>query len=549
MNARKTDLLLPKAFPSQLSNARVLAMSIAMALGFGGTVCHAKQFDLVEATIEDVQDAYKSKQLTAHQLVQMYLDRVEAYDKKGPGINAVISLNPTALAEADKLDAAYAKSGPVGPLHGVPVFLKDQFDAAGMPSTLGSVLLKDFMPARDSYVAAQLRKAGAIILGKNTLGELGGGDSYGSLFGATHNPYALDRTVGGSSGGTGAAVAANYSTIGVGEEGSSSIRRPAAWNSVVGMRPSLGMVSRGGMWDGWPSVFGSLGPMARTVTDEAKLLDVMVGYDPEDPATAYGVGHVPEGGFAKALDKHSLKGARIGIIHQVLSSNSEPDSDDFKKVDAAYNKAIAEMKAAGATVIDVTLPDALSLLARRASGPTESVDSWNGYFNRNAKDAPYKTRAEMYSAENVAKVPKLSTRMGSMGDGGARTDSKLTPEQKHYEYLQARETMMTNLLKVMADNKLDAVVHKSTEHQPNLIKDATTPPYAPTRGVISLNTFLVSVPVVSVPAGFTADNLPIGITFLGRPYSDARMLSFAYSYEQSTHHRKPPASTPALAVK
>lgn len=522
----------------------LLVTSIAMAMICAGNVA-AKEFQLMEATIDDIQTAYKNRQITARQLVQMYLDRVAAYDQKGPGINAVISVNPTALAEADKLDAAYAKSGPVGPLHGIPVFLKDQFDAVGMPSTLGSVLLKDFNPSRDSFVTAQLRKAGAIILGKNTLGELGGGDSYGSLFGATRNPYALDRTVGGSSGGTGAAVAANYSTVGVGEEGSSSIRRPSAWNNVVGMRPSLGLVSRGGMWDGWPSIFGSLGPMARTVTDEAKLLDVMVGYDPEDPSTAYGVGHVPAGGFAKALDKSALKGARIGIIRQVLSGNSEPDSDDFKKVDAAYDKAVAEMKAAGATVVAVEIPDALPLLAKRASGPTETEDSWNGYFQRNAKDAPYKTRSEMYAPENVAKVPKLSTRMGSMGTG-SRAASTLTPQQKHYEYLIAREQLMTNLLKVMADNKLDAVVHKSTEHQPNLIKDATTPPYAPTRGVISLNTFLVYVPVVSVPAGFTADDLPIGITFLGRPYSDAKMLSLAYSYEQATHHRKAPASTPSL---
>jgi amidase len=528
--------------------SRIVASLIATSV-LGAGLANAKDFSLIEATIDDVQEAYKSHTLTARQLTQMYLDRVAAYDQKGPKLNVVISLNPTALAEADKLDAAYAKSGPVGPLHGVPVFLKDQFDAAGMPSTLGSVLLKDFKPTRDSFVAERLRKAGAIILGKNTLGELGGGDSYGSLFGESRNPYAPDRTVGGSSGGTGAAIAANFSTIGVGEEGASSIRRPSAWNSVVGMRPSLGLVSRGGMWDGWPSIFGSLGPMARTVTDEAKILDAIAGYDPEDPATAYGVGHIPAGGFAKSLDKNSLKGARLGIIHEVLSNNSEPDSDDFKKVNAAYDKAVAEMKAAGATVIDITIPDVTALLAKRASGPTEQVDSWNGYFNRNAKDAPYKTRAEMYSPANMAKVPKLSSRMGSMGGGFTSDGTRQTPEQKHYEYLVARETLMTNLLKVMADNKLDAVVHKSTEHQPNKIKDAITPPYAPTRGVISLNTFLVYVPVVSVPAGFTADKLPIGVTFMGRPYSDAKMLSLAYSYEQATHHRVPPASTPALAAK
>jgi amidase len=525
-----------------------LVRAAVLAATLGVTAATAGTFELMEATIADVQAAYKSKELTSRQLVQMYLDRVAAYDQKGPKLNVVISLNPNALAEADKLDAAYAKSGPVGPLHGIPVFIKDQFDAAGMPSTLGSVLLKDYKPKRDAYVTEQLRKAGAIILGKNTLGELGGGDSYGSLFGESGNPYAPDRTVGGSSGGTGAAMAANFATIGIGEEGASSIRRPSAWNSVVGMRPSLGLVSRGGMWDGWPSIFGSLGPMTRTVTDTAKILDVIAGYDAEDPSTAYGIDKIPAGGYAKALDRNALKGARIGVIRQVLSNNSEPNSDDFKKVDAAYSKAIAEMKVAGAIVVDIEIPDVNALLAKRASGPTEQVDSWNGYFQRNAEDAPYKTREEMYSAANVAKVPKLSSRRGSM-NSEAPVASTLTPEQKHYEYLKARETLMTNLLKVMADNKLDAVVHKSTEHQPNLIKDAITPPYASTRGVISLNTFLVFVPVVSVPAGFTTDKLPIGVTFLGRPYSDAKMLSLAYSYEQATKHRKPPAATPALAAK
>jgi amidase len=532
---------MPKSNLNRFVRTAVLAALLSAGAAWAGN------FQLMETTIADVQAAYKSKQLTARELVQMYLDRIEAYDQKGPKLNVVISMNANALADADKLDAAYAKSGPVGPLHGIPVFLKDQFDAAGMPSTLGSVLLKDYKPKRDAFVTERLRKAGAIILGKNTLGELGGGDSYGSLFGESRNPYAPERTVGGSSGGTGAALAANLATIGIGEEGSSSIRRPSAWNSVVGMRPSLGLVSRGGMWDGWPSIFGSLGPMTRTVTDSAKILDVIAGYDPEDPATAYGVGHLPPGGYEKALDRNSLKGARIGVIRQLLSSNSEPASADFKKVDVAYSKAIGEMQAAGATMVEVEIPDALALLAKRANGPTETEDSWNGYFQRNAKDAPYKTRDEMYSPQNVAKVPKLSTRRGTSSQSAQ--EAAMTPEQKHYEYLKARETLMTNLLKVMADNNLDAVVHKSTEHQPNLIKDATTPPYASTRGVISLNTFLVYVPVVSVPAGFTSDQLPIGVTFLGRPYSDAKMLSLAYSYEQATKHRKPPATTPALHAK
>ena len=177
---------------------------LAVNLGYS----QSKPFRVEEATMEEIHAAYKSRQLTSHQLVQLYLDRISAYDKKGPAINAIITLNPNALKEADRLDTALKASGFVGPLHGIPVIIKDQVDAQGMPTTLGSVMLKDFYPDKDSFVVAKLRAAGAIILGKATLGEFGGGDTYGSLFGATRNPYALDRTVGGSSGGPSASITA-----------------------------------------------------------------------------------------------------------------------------------------------------------------------------------------------------------------------------------------------------------------------------------------------------------------------------------------------------
>src|SRR5881409_3570849 len=291
----------------------------------------AQTFRLQETTIEAVQNAYKAGRLTAHQLVELYLKRIDAYDKKGPAINSIITINPKALEEADRLDAAFKRSGLTGPLHGIPVIVKDQFDVKGMPTTLGSILFEGYYPDRDSFVAEKLRKAGAIILGKTTLGELGGGDTHGSLFGSTRNPYALDRTVGGSSGGSGAALSANFATVAVGQEGFASIRRPSTWNSVVGMRPTAGLVSRGGVYGCWPEIFGSLGPMARTVKDLATLLDVMVGYDPEDPVTARGVSHVPDS-YTKFLYKNGLKGGRIGILRESMGLGSEPDSDDFKKV-------------------------------------------------------------------------------------------------------------------------------------------------------------------------------------------------------------------------
>ena len=280
----------------------------------------AVAFNLLETTIDEIHRAYKSGQLTTRQLVQMYVDRIAAYDKTGPTINAIITLNATALAEADRLDAAFQASGFVGPLHGIPVVVKDQADVAGMPTTLGSVVFKNYYPDRDCFVVANLRRAGAIILGKTTLGELGGGDTHGSLFGSTRNAYDLERTVGGSSGGSAACVAANFATVGVAQEGLASIRRPATWNCIVGMRPTAGLVSRGGVYAGWPSVAGSLGPMARTVTDLAKLLDVMVGYDPEDPVTARGVGHVPAS-YTHCLDRNGLQAVRLGILREPMGAS------------------------------------------------------------------------------------------------------------------------------------------------------------------------------------------------------------------------------------
>ncbi|HEX2385349.1 MAG TPA: amidase, partial [Candidatus Binatia bacterium] len=184
----------------------------------------AATFNLLETTIADVHAAYRAGQLTARQLVDMYLKRIEAYDKDGPALNAIITVNPDARAEADRLDAAFKVSGFVGPLHGIPIVLKDQADAKGMPTTLGSLLFKDYYPDRDAFVVEKLKNAGAIIIAKATLGELGGGDTHGSLFGSTKNPYALDRTPGGSSGGTAASVAANFATVGIGQEGFASIR-------------------------------------------------------------------------------------------------------------------------------------------------------------------------------------------------------------------------------------------------------------------------------------------------------------------------------------
>ncbi len=492
-------------------------------------------FPLLEATIDDIHGAFKSGQITARQLVQMYLDRIEAYDKKGPAINAIITINSKALEEADRLDAAFEASGLVGPLHGIPLILKDQADAKGMPTTLGSLLFKDYYPDRDAFVVEKLKRAGAIILAKATLGELGGGDTHGSLFGSTRNPYALDRTVGGSSGGSAASVAANFATVAVGQEGLASIRRPSTWNCITGMRPTAGLVSRGGVYAGWPEINGSLGPMARTVRDLAILLDAMVGYDPEDPVTARGVGHVPDS-YAKFLDKKGLQGARIGILRESMGLGSEPDSDDYKKVTEIFDKAVAELKAAGAEIVDpIVIPGLKELLAKRAGSPTGGEESFNVYFGRSA-NPPYKSREEAMQSSDFAKVTRRSQERW-------KRSSDVT---RHYESLKAQDELMTHLLKVMADHNLDAVAHKTIEHQPTLISQGVNPPYVDQKGAPHLNTFLAFVPTITVPSGFTRDNLPAGICFLGRPYDDGNMIKLAYAYEQATRHRRPPASTTPL---
>ena len=489
-------------------------------------------FNIVEATIADIHAAYLAGTLTARQLVQGYLDRIAKYDKQGPAINAIISLNDKALAEADRLDAALKANGLVGPLHGIPLIMKDQGDVAEMPTTMGSVLFKDHRPGRDSFAVAKLKQAGAIFLAKATLGEMGAGDTHGSLFGSTRCVYDLERTAGGSSGGSGAAVSANFCTVAIGQEGFASIRRPSIWNGVAGMRPTAGLVSRGGVYAGWPAVNGSLGPMARTVTDLAKVLDGMVGYDPADPVTARGVGKAPAS-YAALLDKGALKGARIGILRESMGFTSEPDSDDFKQVTEVFDKAVADLKAAGAELVDpIVIPDLRALLATRASSGEEEEASFAEYVK--GTKAPFKSRAEVAASPLFAKTHHGVRERWGRGQKG----------EKLLAYYQARETLMTRLHTVMADHKLDAIVHKAVEHTPTLIKDGVNPPYVDQKGAPHINTFLVYVPSVVVPAGFTRSRRPAGITFLGRPYDDASMLRLAFAYEQATRHRRAPESVP-----
>lgn len=506
----------------RLGRARgVVFASVLLALVFPLSGCQnqPQPFSVEETSIASIHAAYESGQLTSHQLVQLYLDRIEAYDKNGPKINSIITVNPTALEEADRLDAAFRTSGFVGPLHGIPVLVKDMIDAEGMPTTMGSILFKDYYPDKDALVVEKLKRAGAIILAKVTLAEFARGDTYGSLFGETRNPYDVERTVGGSSGGSAASVSANFGTVAVGQEGFASIRRPSAWNSIVGMRPTTGLVA------------GGLGPMTRTVEDAATLLDVLVGYDPADSRSAFGVGEVPPGGYAQFLDRNSLQGARIGVLRESMGVDSEPDSDDFRKVTEVFDRAIGELQTAGAEVVDpITIPNLTKSLATRANRPSGGGGGGGGFGGYNGANAtaPFTSRAEMEKSPDYQKVfPWVRERIAA-------------PEPDYYEFLLARQDLRTSIMKLMADERLDAIVYKSVEHQPILIADGIKPPYPNMRGTPHLNTFLANAPALSVPAGFSTDNLPVGITFQGRPYAEGTVITLAYAYEQATHHRTPP---------
>ena len=555
--------MLTTSFPSRAfrRTAATLACAAAVATFTASNLPAAPAVDVLELTVADAHAAFKAKRFTARQLTQAYLDRIAAYDLKGPAIRCIVSVNPAALADADKLDAEFAKTGKlVGPMHGIPVLVKDEIDVAGMATTQGTVVFKDYVTPLDSFVVAKLRAAGAIILAKTTLSEFAGGDTYSALTGNSRNPYALDRTVGGSSGGAGGALAANFGILSLGEETSSSLKRPAAWGALAGMRATPGLISRTGMWDGHPVPTAQMGPMTRTVTDLAKLMDIMVGYDPEDPITAFGIQHTPKT-YTSSLDKSALKGARIGVIREAIGSGSRPDSEDFKKVDALFQKALADLQAAGATLVDVTIPDRVALQAKRGGDPTLTTQALSVYLARNpnsqfknqadidahpAMATSFKTTVANYRAAHPESA--AASGVGYSGGSGRTGGARQADPARILEGIRAREQLLQNMAKAMADAKVTALAYKSVEHQPTLIAEATTPPYKSNGGVVSLNTFLIYTPTITVPMGFTVDGTPAGLAFLGLPYSDAELIKLAYAYEQATKHRKPPTSTPALSA-
>lgn len=495
---------------------------------------------LDEATIERVQALLRAKQVTCRALTAHYLARIDAYNAKGPSLNAVVTVNPRALTEADRLDAALASGGPVGALHCVPVLVKDQFETKDLVTTYGSVTFKGFQPSRDATAVAKLRDAGALIIGKGTMGEFASGYA-GSMYGPIRNPYDPRRHPGGSSGGVGAGMAADFATIGLGEDTGGSVRAPAAIGSLVGHRPTTPLVSRHGVFPTRPS-YDSTGPITRTVKDAAMVMDVIAGYDPKDPLTAYAVGQIPTT-FGSDLKADALRGARLGVLRQPMHPTTDPTAADYRAIQAVLDRAIGELKARGAEVVEgLSIPDLSTRLSRIYDDNVfETEASVNAYFSE-LTNPPVKTLRELLLRPGGVLPWRARGLMGTVG--------RSTDEPGYGRVLRATEALRQEVLALMADRRLDAFVHTNSDHAPHLIAaDIMTNPATDGDTRVGSNRTIAPVlgfPATTVPAGFTPDGLPVGIEFLGRAFADAMVLGYAYDYEQATKHRKPPSTTPPL---
>ena len=497
------------------------------------------RFHLQEATVDQIRGELAAGRVSCRELIGHYLKRIDAYDHAGPALNALQTVNRHALEEADRLDAAYRASGPVGPLHCIPVLVKDQVETSDMPTTYGSTLFRQFTPRRDATVVRKLRAAGAIVIGKTNMGEFAAG-YLGSAFGIVRNAYDPARSPAGSSSGSGVGVASNFAVLAVAEDTGGSIRGPAAHGNAVGLRPTVPLVSRFGMMPATPTQ-DTLGPIARTVRDAALMLDVIAGYDPNDPVTAYAEGHIPAT-YTEFLKRDGLKGARLGVLRLPLDPKADPQSSDYKKVRAVIDRAVADMQAQGAEIVDpLPVPEILKQVDKLFTDNTYETEQAIDSYLAAHPGAPVKTLREILLTGKV--VPSRSTRL-------ITNIGKTTTDPGNLSVIQRREELRQAVLKMMADLHLDAIVHATFDYPAGRIPpDPLT--IADPAGVGDLGNNrrlapLLAFPALSVPAGFTPEGLPVGIEFLGRQFSEARLLTLGYAFEQATHHRRPPMTTPPL---
>ena len=501
------------------------------------TTWQSPHADLEERTIADLQAALESGQYTSRRLVEMYSERTRAMNTSGPMLRAVIEVNPDALAIAEALDRERAERGPRGPLHGIPILLKDNIDTTDrMETTAGSLALLGVKRAHDAHVAARLREAGAVLLGKANMSEWANfrsthsSSGWSARGGQARNPYALDRTPCGSSSGSATAVAANLCVAAVGTETDGSILCPASINGVVGIKPTVGLTSRIGVVPISHSQ-DTVGPFARTVRDVAILLGALAGADPRDPATQPSAGRIPAD-YHQSLNPDALRGARIGIPREIYTGYSE-------KVDAVFATVIETLKSLGAVLVDpANLPSAKPMRESEAELTVllyEFKADLNAYLATLGPEAQAHTLEELIAfnrAHAEQELPYFGQELFEL----AQQKGPLTEQ----EYLDAR----AECLRLARDEGIDAVMR-----QHNL--DALCMPTAEpawkidlidgdhSMGGASQPAAIAGYPAISVPAGHTF-GLPIGVTFMGQAFSEPKLIGYAYALEQATKTRRAP---------
>lgn len=515
---------------------RFAASCAWLALGMASSAAPAATFDLTTASIADINAAFDAKALTSEKLVQLYLKRIDAYDDKGPKINAVLALNAKALQTARELDAERAKSGPRSPLHGIPVIVKDVFDTADMPTTGGYLPLKGVIPDQDATIVRKLRAAGAIILAKvNQSDWYAQPDIMASstLGGSTLNPFALDRTPGWSSAGTGAGLAAHFGTVGLGSETGFSIRTPTSDSNLFGLATTSGLISRSGqMWSYMTGERG--GPMAHSVYDLAATLDVIAGFDSADLWTANSLGKMPLKPYVSFIDAKGLKGARVGVLKQAW---------DFKPVDPNVielaQSAIKVFGDNGAKVFEpVSLDiDLVNYLQSNAfPSKYERIHAINQYLAHQGPKYPFKNAAAL-----LLNHPGVPMRADDKDAIEHLVDLDRDPEYR--ATLEGKAKLREAVIALMDRYQLDALIFPHKLSGPLKIGPRQDPERKYTPNQMSP---LTGLPSFIVPMGFTPQGLPAGLEIMGRPWSEPTLIKLASGFEAVTKNRRVPTSTPAL---
>jgi len=515
----------------------IIALLVTLRPVFGATT-----IDLDAATIADINAAFAAGTLTAEELVQRCLARIRSYDREGPSLHAVLAINPRAIETARALDAERKAKGPRSALHGIPVVLKDNYNTADLPTTGGSVLLEGSIPPADAFLVKKLRDAGAIILAKLNMSEFAMPPAQSSLGGPILNPHDLKRSPAGSSGGTGAAIAAAYAPLGMGTDTGGSIRGPATANGIVGLKPTHGLLSRSGIIP-LSLTFDTGGPMARSVSDVAVALGAMTGVDPADAATRKSDGKFSTD-YTKDLKADALKGARIGVARDFLGA--DPD------VDWVIEASLDAMRKSGATIVDIRFPKWLldsKLEFYNAIRMPEFAAQIKDYLATIGPDYP-KTIEDLIDRSNRFTAPRADgARPNPARWAWFRRDAS-SGSLEDYRYTSVRDyglpLVRAAVDGIFAAEKLDAIVYPTSPRRPALLTaPPETAPASPTASATNIAN-LTGFPDLIVPAGFTGDNLPVGISFFGAAFSEPKLLSLGYSFEQATHARRRPVHAPAL---